>query len=62
MKHDGVLQIHGFYADMESKTIHFDIILDFELEDRHATFKKIEQEVCEAYPGYKINITMDIDI
>ena len=60
--HDGVIQIHGFYADLEKKTVNLDVILDFELPDREATFDHIKKEVEEAYPDFTVNMTMDIDI
>ena len=58
---EGVLQIHGFYADTEKKTINFDVILDFELEDRQKTFEQIRQKVAEAFPDYTIQMALDID-
>lgn len=60
--HDGVIQIHGFYADLEKKTVNLDVILDFELPDREATFDHIKKEVEAAYPDFTVNMTMDIDI
>lgn len=61
LSHEGVLQIHGFYADVGKKTLNFDVILDFELDDRHAVFEQIRKDVQAAYPDYTIRITMDID-
>ena len=61
-RHDGVLQIHGFYADHELKRMSFDVILDFELPDRNAVLNDIRREVQEVYPDWDINVTMDIDI
>ena len=61
LSHEGVLQIHGFYADVDKKTIGFDVILDFELDDRHAVFEQIKKDVQSAYPDYTIRMTMDID-
>ena len=61
MSHDGVLQIHGFYADLEAKTVNFDLILDFAVGDRRAEFEAIRSEVQAAYPDYSFRITMDID-
>ncbi len=61
LSHDGVLQLHGFYADVAAKTIGFDVILDFELEDRQAMFAQIKKDVQSAYPDYTIRMTMDID-
>jgi len=60
--HDGVLQIHGFYADPEKKTMSFDIILDFEIEDRTAVLAEIRRDVQAEYPDWTLNITMDLDI
>lgn len=57
----GVLQIHGFYADTEKKTIQMDVILDFALEDRQKTFEEICQKVQQAYPDYTVRMTLDID-
>ncbi len=59
--HDGVLQIHGFYANTEKKTVHLDIILDFALKDREAEFAAIRRELEEAYPDWTFLLTMDID-
>ncbi len=61
LSHEGVLQMHGFYADVEAKTISFDVILDFGLADRHAVFEQIQKDVQAAYPDYTIRMTMDID-
>ena len=62
MAHDGVLQIHGFYADTEKKTVNLDIILDFALDNREQTFSDIRAELHKAYPDYTFSMTMDIDI
>lgn len=59
--HEGVLQVHGFYADLQKKTLNLDVILDFALEDRAGTFAQIEQEIQQAYPDYKIQMALDID-
>jgi len=60
--HDGVLQIHGFYADKKKKSVNLDIILDFSLEDREAEFALIRNELQTAYPDWTFNLTMDIDV
>lgn len=61
MSHDGVLQVHGFYVNMEKKTLNLDVILDFDLKDRAGTFKAICDEIQAAYPDYHLQMTMDID-
>ncbi len=61
-EHDGVLQIHGFYLDEDNKHINADVILDFALPDRDATFAAICRDLEKAYPDYKFNLVMDIDV
>lgn len=62
MSHEGVLQMHGFYADDESKVISMDVIIDFEYKDRESMYEHIKQEIQELYPEYTLHMTMDIDI
>ena len=61
MDHQGILQVHGFYLDMENKNMTFDIIIDFEV-DREAVYNHILEEIKEKYPMYNVHITMDSDI
>lgn len=61
MEHDGVLQVHGFYLDMENKNMTFDMIIDFAV-DRKSIYDHILNEIKEKYPEYKVYITMDSDI
>lgn len=61
MSHEGVLQFHGFYADIENKKISFDIIIDFSA-DRKALYQHITEDVRNQYPDYEIRITLDTDI
>ncbi len=62
ISHEGILQIHGFYADLEKKTINLDVILDFALDDREAVFNHIKNDIQEKYPDYTLNLAMDIDV
>ncbi|MBQ7566744.1 MAG: cation transporter [Oscillospiraceae bacterium] len=62
MAHEGVLQMHGFYASAAEKQLRFDVILDFEVPDRKALFAAIHDEVQAAYPDYTVTMTMDIDV
>lgn len=62
VENEGVLQMHGFYADMQKKTCSFDIIIDFDIENRTELFTKITEKVQSAYPDFVFSITMDIDI
>ncbi|MBO6231251.1 MAG: cation transporter [Ruminiclostridium sp.] len=59
--HDGVLQLHGFYADTAAKSITFDVVLDFAVDDRYALYEQIKSEVAQAYPDYSVRVALDID-
>ncbi|MBR0113025.1 MAG: cation transporter [Clostridia bacterium] len=61
-RHDGVLQIHGYYANEQEKTLSVDVILDFELEDREAVFTEILSQVKEAFPDWEVKMTLDLDL
>ena len=62
MGHDGVLQMHGFYLDEANKTMSFDVVLDFALEDRMGTYAHIVDEVQRAFPDYTVKVALDIDV
>ena len=61
LSHEGVLQMHGFYADTEKKEMKFDVVLDYALTDRDALFDHIQEEIRGIYPEYNVQITPDID-
>ena len=58
---EGVVQLHGFFADMETKTVRLDVILDFSLDDREKTFAEIRQDLERAFPDYTFILTLDLD-
>lgn len=57
-----ILQMHGFYVNLEAKQINFDIIIDFAAENRIDVYNEITQEVQRMYPDFTLGITMDTDI
>ena len=59
--HDYVLQMHGFYLDMENKKMRFDTVLTFAVSFREAV-EILIKEVKAAYPDYDITISPDADI
>ncbi|MBR1709497.1 MAG: cation transporter [Clostridia bacterium] len=61
MAHEGVLQMHGFYLNEKEKTMSLDVIIDFDVDDRHEEYNKILSEVQALAPDYQINMAMDID-
>ena len=58
--HDWALQIHGFYVDLDNKTIRFDVVMSFDI-DRKEGLNILYNEVGNLYPEYKCNIVPDID-
>ncbi len=56
-----VIQIHGFYADLENKNIRFDVVLSFEIEAREGV-KKITDDLKKEFPDYEFFITPDVDV
>ena len=61
MSHDWTLQMHGFYADTEKKTIRFDVVLSFDVERKEAV-EILQGEIQALYPDYQIQIIPDIDV
>lgn len=60
--HDSVLQMHGFFADLEKKTMRFDMVISFGCKDRAGEYRAILAEVRSAYPDFKVDATMDADL
>lgn len=61
LKHQTIKQIHGFYCDQESKSISFDVIVDFKDKDAPALIKEIHDNLASKYPDYKFYIVEDKD-
>ncbi|MBQ7204168.1 MAG: cation transporter [Eubacterium sp.] len=60
MAHDWALQLHGFYADVDKKEMHFDVVLSFDIDSADA-IKTLTEEVQALYPDYTLQIIPDID-
>ena len=61
MAHDWALQLHGFYADAEKKTMRFDVVLSFDI-GRTEALGILTKEIGELYPEYSLQIIPDIDV
>ena len=61
MSHDWALQMHGFYADTENKTIRFDVVLSFDIDRKEAT-QTLYSEIGAMYPDYELMIIPDVDV
>lgn len=61
MSHDWALQMHGFYADIEKKTIRFDVVVSFDV-DRKEAIETLYGEISRLYPDYDLLIIPDVDV
>lgn len=61
MAHEWALQLHGFYADIEKKTMRFDVVVSFDIDKKEA-LKILYGEVCALYPDYTVIIVPDADV
>jgi hydroxymethylbilane synthase len=57
--HEGVVNSHGVFIDLEAKEISFDVTLDFSVADKLGMAAGIKKEVEEAFPGFSINTNCD---
>ena len=61
LSHEWALQMHGFYADTEKKTLRFDVVVSFDA-DRQEAMETLYGEVRALYPAYDVLIIPDVDI
>ena len=57
-----ILQIHGFYVDKNKSNVYFDVIIDFEAENKEHIRDEIVNKLKEKYPKYNYNVIIDSDI
>lgn len=55
-----ILQVHGFYVDAESKTMYFDLVIDFEAHEE-AIKDAVIREMRALYPDYSLDVIVDVD-
>ena len=61
-EYPSITQVHGFYVDLESKTVSFDIIVDFKDEDAEKTKNNLIEKIKEKHPEYSYSVILDDDI
>ena len=61
LSHPTIKQMHGFYVDQETKSISFDVIIDFEDKDAPALIKEIHDKIAGLFPDYHFFIVEDKD-
>ena len=60
--HKHILQLHGFYVDEEKKKITFDVVVDFDEQDREGLIAHIIGDVKTVLPDYDVVVAIDSDI
>ncbi len=58
-QHEWVVQVHGFYVNIELKDMRFDAVLSFDIAPREGV-ETLVKEVKELYPDYEITVSPDI--
>lgn len=61
LSHEWALQMHGFFADTDKKTIRFDVVMSFDI-DHSEGCACIYEEIKKLYPEYTVTVLPDIDI
>ena len=61
LSHEWALQMHGFYTDTRAKTIHFDVVISFDVDSKEA-LETLTKQTKEMYPDYSVMIVPDSDI
>lgn len=56
----GVLEMHGFYAEEETKVISFDLVIDFEA-DAEDILSRLTEKLKNRYPDYQFFAVIDSD-
>ena len=59
-EHPWALQLHGFYVNLEDRTMRFDVVMNFEIKPQEG-LDILHKEISEAYPDYDVHIAADID-
>ncbi|THG37911.1 cation transporter [Adlercreutzia caecimuris] len=55
-----ILQVHGFYVDDQTKTVYFDMMIDFHADD-DAIRTQVVEAMKKKYPAYTYNVVVDTD-
>ena len=61
LAHEGVMQIHGFFVDEETKQMRFDVMVAFGTK-RKEIYKDVIAEIQQAFPDYNVQAQLDSDI
>ena len=56
-----VIQMHGFHVNEATKCISLDLVVSFDVKNRHAFLRKARDMLKGAVPGYDFDISIDAD-
>ena len=56
-----ILQMHGFYADSDKMKVSFDLIIDFDSEQKIEMRDAILDKMKQDYPEYTFSAVLDND-
>ena len=57
-----VLQVHGFYANVEDKEVTFDLVVSWDAPNRHAVVDEVLACVRQEFPDYHFRAQLDADM
>lgn len=61
LAHPYVRQMHGFHLHKREKFMRFDLVISFDARDRKAVYEQVVADVQKAFPGYILQVVMDMD-
>ena len=57
-----VIQMHGFYVDKVKSNVYFDLIIDFDEQNKEKVLKEIIEKARKKYTNYQFNVILDSDV
>ena len=61
LSHEWVVQLHGFYIDLEKKKMRFDAVMSFDIDSKDG-LQTLYDEMKKEFPDYSIQIVPDLDV
>ena len=61
LAHEWALEMHGFYVDLERRSMRFDVVMSFDIDPREG-LQTVYDEIRRAYPDYALQIIPDVDV
>ncbi len=58
---ESIIQMYGFYVDEKNKEISVNIVIDFNIKNRHTYYQKVREALAENIPDYSFKLTLNSD-